>query len=204
MKGLSPRLRGNHGRAAGAHQGGGLSPRLRGNPPGMEGLGTLEGSIPAPTGKPCHRMGMTLRTRLYPRAYGETIGSRRRSASIRGLSPRLRGNLGYGVQRAKGQGSIPAPTGKPVARVLKIDRTVVYPRAYGETCDWVEIHVPEPGLSPRLRGNHEVCYCPHCDMGSIPAPTGKPSCAKPCCICCGVYPRAYGETKAISKPWARM
>ncbi len=54
------------------------------------------------------------------------------------------------------------------------------------------------GLSPRLRGNHEVLYGHHTGRGSIPAPTGKPKRRGRSALGPRVYPRAYGETAAYT------
>ena len=149
--GLSPRVRGNpSGLPLIAYSPQGLSPRVRGNHapvtsacfrrvyPRVYG-GTLYDHIRSPSN---HKQ-------VYPRVYGGTqvlpfgvegkdyrsipactgepgsgSGS---SRSVRGLSPRVRGNPGGSVQE-------------------------VYPRVYGGT-----IYTRRAGLSPRVRGNRRYC-----------------------------------------------
>ena len=71
--GLSPRLRGNHGK------------RLREI--------VCQGSIPAPAGEPIVSAIMCRIHRVYPRACGGTVREGLRRLGVAGLSPRLRGNL---------------------------------------------------------------------------------------------------------------
>ena len=70
----------------------GLSPRVRGNPmrrdPGHRGLG----SIPAGAGEPSCVSSMVIITWVYPRGCGGTIESWVVVSSVKGLSPRVRGN----------------------------------------------------------------------------------------------------------------
>ena len=72
-KGLSPRVRGNHGAEGG-------------------GRGT-DGSIPASAGEPQVLARGCIRGGVYPRECGGTGSSDRSSRLPRGLSPRVRGNL---------------------------------------------------------------------------------------------------------------
>ena len=71
----------------------GLSPRVRGNlhVPALA-LGS-RGSIPAGAGKPARESPARRSGRVYPRGCGETSRMISDSASSRGLSPRVRGNL---------------------------------------------------------------------------------------------------------------
>ena len=120
--------------------------------------------------------------------------------ATKGLSPRLRGNRPAGRAGAKDAGSIPALTGKPATSRLKAVCTEVYPRAYGETAVRLVLCVHVGGLSPRLRGNHESTENPRPPLGSIPALTGKPMGSSRWGGGCGVYPRAYGETRVRQAP----
>ena len=72
----------------------GLSPRVRGNL--CKKLRDLwpEGSIPAGAGEPDCRIHIYLAVWVYPRGCGGTNSRRRNGNSCRGLSPRVRGNLG--------------------------------------------------------------------------------------------------------------
>ena len=153
----------------------GLSPRIRGNPRPTTAAAQMRGSIPAHTGKPRSRPTRTGPGWVYPRAYGETWHCRMNARVMKGLSPRIRGNLALSHECARPQGSIPAHTGKPAIRFARRCRRRVYPRAYGETGGVLRPDLRDEGLSPRIRGN--PCGglpCPP-ECGSIPAHTGKPA-----------------------------
>ena len=93
----------------------GLSPRLRGNP-GYRTIGYgHRGSIPAPAGEPYSPPKTEALGRVYPRACGGTRVKRSAKRSAKGLSPRLRGNLGKARRRIGNFGSIPAPAGEPTS-----------------------------------------------------------------------------------------
>ncbi len=139
---------------------------------------------------------------------------------LTGLSPRLRGNPHPHPINSHHLGSIPALTGKPTLGLVVGDGYRVYPRAYGETTNtWRAVfaggggvypraygettgrhlHRGEvSGLSPRLRGNHDVGHAGNTLQRSIPALTGKPRHAAPMWGRTWVYPRAYGETVRLA------
>ena len=73
----------------------GLSPRLRGNPVVWTPENLFYGSIPAPAGEPTPGFGRCLDAGVYPRACGGTQRRLHPRGTGDGLSPRLRGNLGY-------------------------------------------------------------------------------------------------------------
>ena len=132
----------------------GLSPRLRGNPlPTLAVRGRLR-SIPAPAGKPSTGRTPAAQSGVYPRACGETVASDTPACRAKGLSPRLRGNLGHSGATCDSNRSIPAPAGKPVITIPPQFLHKVYPRACGETTYTAERRDAAKGLSPRLRGNH--------------------------------------------------
>ena len=91
----------------------GLSPRLRGNHERLVLNGAAQGSIPALTGKPARVIVALDVAEVYPRAYGETASVCSGDRDREGLSPRLRGNRGARPLRPATPGSIPALTGKP-------------------------------------------------------------------------------------------
>ena len=112
----------------------GLSPRVRGNRAGPAHGPAAERSIPACAGEPdshprfppvgkvyprvCGgtRVGSQLsptRARVYPRVCGGTPCPTSGSSGMRGLSPRVRGNLHLLAVPALGHGSIPACAGEP-------------------------------------------------------------------------------------------
>ena len=70
----------------------GLSPRVRGNQRPDAGLPLAGRSIPACAGEPTLRFKPRRRAGVYPRVCGGTSIIRNVICSIRGLSPRVRGN----------------------------------------------------------------------------------------------------------------
>ena len=133
---------------------------------------------------------------VYPRAYGETSVRRALRRASAGLSPRIRGNRRTRRSAQRPSRSIPAHTGKPSRRRSRRWRDRVYPRAYGETGELRFVRGENPGLSPRIRGNHDRGLRGRTRLGSIPAHTGKPDLGLPAIVVNRVYPRAYGETAA--------
>ena len=71
----------------------GLSPRMRGNPNHTLGNQAAVWSIPAYAGEPKARGAEPTAPAVYPRVCGGTSMTPSTTASVRGLSPRMRGNL---------------------------------------------------------------------------------------------------------------
>ena len=111
-----------------------------------------------------------------------------------GLSPRLRGNRLFHIEKGLLNRSIPAPAGEPgESGAEKLD-TAVYPRACGGTRFPEPIPWQSPGLSPRLRGNPFELRTGTTPPRSIPAPAGEPSTRTRPPYPMPVYPRACGGT----------
>ncbi len=155
----------------------GLSPRVRGNPRSTISSDAGIWSIPACTGKPMFPRLRNVPCTVYPRVYGETMRPWERDLQSHGLSPRVRGNPSLEIVllaqsrsipactgkppfsryiRHDLDGSIPACTGKPCSALWGSPPTVVYPRVYGETQPSPIGGHHETGLSPRVRGNHQI------------------------------------------------
>ena len=77
----------------------GLSPRVRGNLFQRRHVVILGGSIPACAGEPLYARGAETTRRVYPRVCGGTNGRILKQLEDAGLSPRVRGNHGLGVER---------------------------------------------------------------------------------------------------------
>ena len=90
----------------------GLSPRLRGNGDNRPRETLSDGSIPALAGERETRSGRSSRIRVYPRACGGTVSVARIDSLAEGLSPRLRGNVGWYPFFVTLTGSIPALAGE--------------------------------------------------------------------------------------------
>ena len=131
--------------------------------------------IPAPAGEPYPPLPPFQPTPVYPRACGGTSEGPPFRKNVLGLSPRLRGNLVLFPGQATHLGSIPAPAGEPGSQRLHTGIPVVYPRACGGTNNRRLLVRSRLGLSPRLRGNHEVVDGAVDSSGSIPAPAGEPT-----------------------------
>ena len=161
ITGLSPRVRGNRIVKMQVNVlKEGLSPRVRGNRRSWSDVRPLAdsfiGSIPACAGEPVqlvstvqrNRRGPWTRTRrVYPRVCG---GTRCHPTCIPASIP-------YDTLR-----SIPACAGEPSFSTCATGESPaeaeVYPRVCGGT-RYRRFNVPpsNPGLSPRVRGNHRAC-----------------------------------------------
>ena len=131
----------------------GLSPRLRGNHGRVPGSALALGSIPAPAGEPFRRLLLFLLFKVYPRACGGTVYYDDDVDNQEGLSPRLRGNHCGGQGGVCPRRSIPAPAGEPILLIGEPVVGRVYPRACGGTVVRSSlVHIGQ-GLSLRLRGN---------------------------------------------------
>ncbi len=131
----------------------GLSPRVRGNPYARDCSGQRCGSIPAGAGEPSSRAGTRCRRRVYPRGCGGTMADATNQLFMRGLSPRVRGNLPFLHVVRQIAGSIPAGAGEPLALFTGHALDGVYPRGCGGTLLDQRGRTGSEGLSPRVRGN---------------------------------------------------
>ena len=173
---------------------GGLSPRVRGNPYRSASWHGRTRSIPARAGEPTVARRSWLVTGVYPRACGGTPVPRQPLLLLRGLSPRVRGNRPLTEQPGFGGGSIPARAGEPWGVHPVIHPVTVYPRACGGTALIRFANVRASGLSPRVRGNHQVPPLSRERSRSIPARAGEPLYSVSSGSSIGVYPRACGGT----------
>ena len=152
----------------------GLSPRVRGNHRKRRAEQWRKGSIPACAGEPPASSAVPTRRWVYPRVCGGTHvrGTNRRRR--KGLSPRVRGNLGGGPGEEAGVGSIPACAGEPRRQRQHGCDDGVYPRVCGGTRSRVLRGLSIEGLSPRVRGNPASASWVSPKSGSIPACAGEP------------------------------
>ena len=96
-----------------------------------------------------------LTLQVYPRVCGGTIISTDGETTGGGLSPRVRGNRHLHWRSGCYWRSIPACAGEPVFFWACCWVSGVYPRVCGGTAGVPRVDVPSPGLSPRVRGNHQ-------------------------------------------------
>ena len=96
----------------------GLSPRMRGNLRRYaRGLRRIR-SIPAYAGEPATPAAINNCDRVYPRVCGGTAAASATTASVPGLSPRMRGNPGGSAPATIMPRSIPAYAGEPGGQVI--------------------------------------------------------------------------------------
>ena len=152
------------------------------------------GSIPARAGEPIRLMVRARRRWVYPRACGGTETVTSDSASVNGLSPRVRGNLVAHYHRSGAERSIPARAGEPPWVSCHPVSPAVYPRACGGTGSGTTAVASVSGLSPRVRGNPLRGPSSRPLRGSIPARAGEPDQSSFRAAASRVYPRACGGT----------
>ena len=152
----------------------GLSPRVRGNLLSYPHSKECGRSIPACTGEPRSSTRWWRGATVYPRVYGGTVLPDFELGNAKGLSPRVRGNLGQqGIPSALAR-SIPACTGEPPFGWAPNLVSQVYPRVYGGTALGIAPCAVGQGLSPRVRGNLVDGAAFSVRVRSIPACTGEP------------------------------
>ena len=172
----------------------GLSPRVRGNLVLPDYEDALRRSIPACAGEPGDGRGRRRHHRVYPRVCGGTAGGFRQSRPLRGLSPRVRGNLVPIQAVCIPYGSIPACAGEPKQPGTAPGYAAVYPRVCGGTRIARAQRKRVIGLSPRVRGNPATWRDVSRVARSIPACAGEPR-RRPRPRAAGwVYPRVCGGT----------
>ena len=136
---------------------------------------------------------------VYPRVYGGTCAGGEAPSTVRGLSPRVRGNLSQVRTMSSLRRSIPACTGEPRVAFGLQDVHRVYPRVYGGTAASPSTRWHVGGLSPRVRGNRRPMGAGDGSSRSIPACTGEPPNYGISLDPERVYPRVYGGTAAIDR-----
>ena len=171
---------------------------MRGNRRGLSLRVMNDGSIPAHAGEPPLFLLNTIHIWVYPRACGGTASGAREAATIRGLSPRMRGNRVLLVVRVLDDGSIPAHAGEPSGGMAAVGSTGVYPRACGGTLPSHPSTLLHTGLSPRMRGNQDQNLETRPYPGSIPAHAGEPRSPRRRRRFPRVYPRAGGGTSRVT------
>ena len=106
----------------------------------------------------------------------------------------MRGNLCRRGELAGCRGSIPASAGEPWGVYRQSFHEAVYPRECGGTIDTPTGITYPDGLSPRVRGNPNLCRYVSINHRSIPASAGEPASIRETGQEWGVYPRECGGT----------
>ena len=132
--------------------------------------------------------------RSIPACAGEPSRKPRGSATGRGLSPRVRGNLRNDIRSDTDGRSIPACAGEPSCDLSMKIAIRVYPRVCGGTRIFLDERHTNIGLSPRVRGNPRGSAPRTRRSGSIPACAGEPELEARIRWDGRVYPRVCGGT----------
>ena len=172
----------------------GLSPRVRGNPFRRRPAVFSAGSIPTCAGEPVTSPPYDDLREVYPHVCGGTSSMPLARVRVKGLSPRVRGNLARAEPFFALARSIPTCAGEPTPNPSTRGSKKVYPHVCGGTCQAGAPAVFPNGLSPRVRGNLCLAWIAHRPMGSIPTCAGEPG---PCVargVAPGVYPHVCGGT----------
>ena len=177
----------------------GLSPRVRGNHCPRSPAQNYPRSIPACAGEPAEFLDPVNRPEVYPRVCGGTLPRLLLPLPTRGLSPRVRGNLGISTAAAEPDRSIPACAGEPRRNSLSQSAGTVYPRVCGGTLASAPRRRNQTGLSPRVRGNLPRTLSQPERTRSIPACAGEPAETAFGKFVNEVYPRVCGGTAPSSK-----
>ncbi len=173
----------------------GPSPRTRGNRQQDEQGAVRRGTIPADAGEPGRPARADLARWDHPRGRGGTGGIALWQASLKGPSPRTRGNLDRNRGRQRWIGTIPADAGEPRAASRRRAAWLDHPRGRGGTDAQCACPGPAKGPSPRTRGNQSPATSLLALHGTIPADAGEP---RPSSNASGVYrdhPRGRGGTE---------
>ena len=180
LRGVYPReCGGTHGQGRTVAPRKGLSPRVRGNQCPSYDTTARVGSIPASAGEPRSARRSSGRKEVYPRECGGTLATDASACTMRGLSPRVRGNRRWYPRPEVILGSIPASAGEPKGVFPVIGPAEVYPRECGGTERRTALMAARGGLSPRVRGNRRGGSSPAPRRRSIPASAGEPRPAAP-------------------------
>ena len=177
----------------------GLSPRVRGNRHRPNSSAWDAGPIPACAGQPPRSQAGRGGSAAYPRVCGATDEKHHAAIALQGLSPRVRGNLGDGMDRHHPGGPIPACAGQPRALACKTCNSRAYPRVCGATTEGQSHPIQALGLSPRVRGNLFRAASSNSSVGPIPACAGQPARVNPLAWRLGAYPRVCGATVTVCK-----
>ena len=174
----------------------GSSPRVRGEAGGDGGMVGGVGIIPAGAGRRRNLRQTKSRRRDHPRGCGEKSPAGPLGRSLRGSSPRVRGEEGDVADQSHPYGIIPAGAGR---RRLS-SRTPFgwrdHPRGCGEKVGGEPEGGVDRGSSPRVRGeglNERLLVL---GLGIIPAGAGRRVASLPALVGVGDHPRGCGE-KAI-------
>ena len=152
---------------------GGLSPLVRGKQGPRTHQTPPTGSIPACAGETPVVGVVYERPGVYPRLCGGNAHGKSGRGPAWGLSPLVRGKLGYLGKTLARTGSIPACAGETTIFAAFGTSVSVYPRLCGGNPDHFNLLPVPSGLSPLVRGKHNISSFDMRCRGSIPACAGE-------------------------------
>ena len=131
--------------------------------------------------------------RDHPREYGENAQLVQHLVSTAGPSPRIRGKYALTSPPFAATRTIPANTGKMLARYSLLLIFWDHPREYGENRFCSPHAIQHLGPSPRIRGKSVQAPQPNPSRRTIPANTGKIRRQDTTSVIDPDHPREYGE-----------
>ena len=176
----------------------GLSPRVRGKLNAMAPYPHPAGSIPACAGEAAPFPATAPQRPVYPRVCGGSVAHHQPLGLTPGLSPRVRGKLGFQPVRGGAGGSIPACAGEAPSAWPGAFQDKVYPRVCGGSVSGEVSGRAAAGLSPRVRGKPYHRGRGRPSAGSIPACAGEALGRRCTPWCRWVYPRVCGGSWPIT------
>ncbi len=190
----------------------GLSPWVRGTP-----MLPISGSriirfIPVGAGNSLLHSFTSIPLTVYPRGCGELPTCRRPTSCNSGLSPWVRGTPHHGVIVTVRHRFIPVGAGNSCEINALRYTTTVYPRGCGELVEGLPVTGSGVGLSPWVRGTHQVASVTAGQERFIPVGAGNSYCHRTHRSGRAVYPRGCGELSRLGvhsssisglSPWVR-
>ena len=135
------------------------------------------GSSPRVRGSPWRKLRAGANPGIIPAGAGLTRDVCLRNLFARGSSPRVRGSLYYEDELHCSAGIIPAGAGLTLLRRTHLEMYGDHPRGCGAHSWRSDLHVVEPGSSPRVRGSLKPTLSSAPVPGIIPAGAGL---TRPC------------------------
>ena len=155
----------------------------------------------------------------YPRAYGENDSRRRHCNVIKGIPPRIRGQLPVLITQIESSRNTPACTGTTKSELKGHWLKSEYPRLHGDNLHISEIGAWVPGIPrvhgdndmekfhtrldegipPRTRGQQTLVLVAHHAHGNTPACMGTTPSWDWTSRWRREYPRRYGASPSMSK-----
>ena len=175
----------------------GSSPRVRGSRKASQAPCSKAGIIPAGAGEPRKRTRRDDPTWDHPRGCGGADSPTRRSFSVLGSSPRVRGSHGAAWEARQDVGIIPAGAGEPNPILERHIAIRDHPRGCGGAMKKAQSIWMQQGSSPRVRGSRSDVSAHHAFRGIIPAGAGEPTIQNRAPLLPADHPRGCGGAVSV-------